>query len=305
MRSREGGGSWGNHGFPHDYRGAQIRTGDLSDPNGARYQAAPHPEPRKGSDSAARRLGRLARRDEIVALCGRAARDRPVPRVRPAGPPGRRRRRGDDDRLRGLVVAGALRARGGPGCGAGARPSRALLAQRAARRRLPAARPPGGALRRATRRSSRTTWRSTHTRRSATTRSWPRGSARRPTAPSAASGSACSLPPVAVDELAGRVEEAVGRAPLVLRGGDGDVRRLAVSTGAAGYSPDPGGARGLRRAPHRRARGAQPGDRSGARDPPDRRRAPRDRAARRPGARGRAGERFGLVWEYVEVENPV
>src|SRR5204863_9700812 len=26
-------------------RGAQIRTGDLSDPNGARYQAAPHPEP--------------------------------------------------------------------------------------------------------------------------------------------------------------------------------------------------------------------------------------------------------------------
>ena len=26
------------------YRGAQIRTGDLSDPNGARYQAAPHPE---------------------------------------------------------------------------------------------------------------------------------------------------------------------------------------------------------------------------------------------------------------------
>src|SRR6266550_5461565 len=25
-------------------RGAQIRTGDLSDPNGARYQAAPHPE---------------------------------------------------------------------------------------------------------------------------------------------------------------------------------------------------------------------------------------------------------------------
>jgi len=26
------------------HRGAQIRTGDLSDPNGARYQAAPHPE---------------------------------------------------------------------------------------------------------------------------------------------------------------------------------------------------------------------------------------------------------------------
>ena len=31
-------------GSPMTYRGAQIRTGDLSDPNGARYQAAPHPE---------------------------------------------------------------------------------------------------------------------------------------------------------------------------------------------------------------------------------------------------------------------
>ena len=31
-------------------RGAQIRTGGLSDPNGARYQAAPHPERVKGSD---------------------------------------------------------------------------------------------------------------------------------------------------------------------------------------------------------------------------------------------------------------
>ena len=29
---------------PGAHRGAQIRTGDLSDPNGARYQAAPHPE---------------------------------------------------------------------------------------------------------------------------------------------------------------------------------------------------------------------------------------------------------------------
>jgi dinuclear metal center YbgI/SA1388 family protein len=43
-------------------RGAQIRTGDLSDPNGARYQAAPHPEPGKGSDNPA-----MAKRDEIVA----------------------------------------------------------------------------------------------------------------------------------------------------------------------------------------------------------------------------------------------
>jgi dinuclear metal center YbgI/SA1388 family protein len=47
---------------PTSHRGAQIRTGDLSDPNGARYQAAPHPEPGKGSDNPA-----VARRDDIVA----------------------------------------------------------------------------------------------------------------------------------------------------------------------------------------------------------------------------------------------
>ena len=42
-------------------RGARIRTGDLSDPNGARYQAAPHPERSKGSDNRP-----LAHRDEII-----------------------------------------------------------------------------------------------------------------------------------------------------------------------------------------------------------------------------------------------
>src|SRR6059058_4716898 len=34
----------GRAASPASHRGAQIRTGDLSDPNGARYQAAPHPE---------------------------------------------------------------------------------------------------------------------------------------------------------------------------------------------------------------------------------------------------------------------
>ena len=29
---------------PTEYRGARIRTGDLADPNGARYQAAPRPD---------------------------------------------------------------------------------------------------------------------------------------------------------------------------------------------------------------------------------------------------------------------
>src|SRR3954468_19004951 len=35
-------------------RGAQIRTGDLTDPNGARYQAAPRPEIAVESSSAPR-----------------------------------------------------------------------------------------------------------------------------------------------------------------------------------------------------------------------------------------------------------
>jgi dinuclear metal center YbgI/SA1388 family protein len=118
-------------------------------------------------------------------------------------------------------------------------------------------------------------------------------------------GLGCSLPPVAVDELAGRVEEAVGRAPLVLRGGDGDVRRLAVSTGAAGYSliqaahggydalltgepeePNPATAREL--GIHLIAAGHH--------------------ATERLGVQALAAElatRFGLAWEYVEVENPV
>ena len=52
---KEGAGG-GTMGSPALNRGAQIRTGDLSDPNGARYQAAPHPEPRKGSGSRFRRL---------------------------------------------------------------------------------------------------------------------------------------------------------------------------------------------------------------------------------------------------------
>ena len=41
---RGSGARGGNTVSPAQYRGAEIRTPDLSDPNGARYQAAPHPE---------------------------------------------------------------------------------------------------------------------------------------------------------------------------------------------------------------------------------------------------------------------
>ena len=79
-------------------------------------------------------------------VCERAARDRALPGVRASGAPGRRRARGDDDRVRRLVLARALRARGGSRRRARAGAPRALLAQRAARRGLAASRPARGAL---------------------------------------------------------------------------------------------------------------------------------------------------------------
>jgi len=118
-------------------------------------------------------------------------------------------------------------------------------------------------------------------------------------------GLGCGLPPVAVDELAGRVEEAVGRAPLVLRGGDGDVRRLAVSTGAAGYS--------LIQAAHEGYDALLTGEPeepnlATARELGIHLIAAGHHAPERLGVQALAAElatRFGLAWEYVEVENPV
>jgi putative NIF3 family GTP cyclohydrolase 1 type 2 len=93
-------------------------------------------------------------------------------------------------------------------------------------------------------------------------------------------GQGCTIDPVSVDELAARVAEVVGRAPLVLRGDERPIERLAVSTGAAGHD--------LVLAAHGGARGAERRDRPRARDPPARGWPPRDGALRRPGTRGRA-----------------
>ena len=126
-----------------------------------------------------------------------------------------------------------------------------------------------------------------------------------PDGPFDGGGLGCGLPPVAVDELAGRVEEAVGRAPLVLRGGDGDVRRLAVSTGAAGYS--------LIKAAHEGYDALLTGEPeepnlATARELGLHLIAAGHHATERLGVQALAAElatRFGLAWEYVEVENPV
>ena len=56
-----------------------------------------------------------------------------------------------------------------------------------------------------------------------------------PVEPFGAVGLGCSLDPIGLDDLAARVGDVVERAPLVLRGDDREIRRLAVATGAAGH----------------------------------------------------------------------
>jgi dinuclear metal center YbgI/SA1388 family protein len=56
-----------------------------------------------------------------------------------------------------------------------------------------------------------------------------------PVGPFGLVGRGCTVDPVSVEELATRVAGVVGRAPLVLRGGAREIRRLAISTGAAGH----------------------------------------------------------------------
>jgi hypothetical protein len=102
-----------------------------------------------------------------------------------------------------------------------ARPPRPLLAQRAARRRSPAARAASRRSSPGTRRSSRTTSRSTPTRRSATTRSSPAGSGRCRSAVRRRRPSAARSSRSASTTLAARSRRCSERPPLVLRGGDG------------------------------------------------------------------------------------
>ena len=118
-------------------------------------------------------------------------------------------------------------------------------------------------------------------------------------------GLACTLEPVDVDELVARVELAVERAPLVLRGGEQPVRRLAISTGAAGYD--------LARAAHAGFDALLTGEAeepsaATARELGIHLIAAGHHATERLGVQALAAhlaERFGVAWRYVEVENPV
>ena len=56
-----------------------------------------------------------------------------------------------------------------------------------------------------------------------------------PVGPFEVVGLGCTIDAVRLEDLAARVAGAVGRPPLVLRGDEREIRRLAVSTGAAGH----------------------------------------------------------------------
>jgi dinuclear metal center YbgI/SA1388 family protein len=118
-------------------------------------------------------------------------------------------------------------------------------------------------------------------------------------------GLGCSIGPLPLDELAERVEAVVERAPLVLRGGDGDVERLAISSGGAGHdliraahegydalltgeAEEPSGATARELGVHLIAAGHHATERFGVQ-----------------ALAAHLAERFDLEWHYVEGENPI
>ena len=126
-----------------------------------------------------------------------------------------------------------------------------------------------------------------------------------PIGPFGGVGRGCTLDAVPVDELAGRVAEVVGRSPLVLRGGDGEIRRLAVSTGAAGHD--------LVQAAHEGYDALLTGEpeepsAATARELGVHLIAAGHHATEQFGVQALAAhlaERFDLEWHYVEIENPI
>ena len=126
-----------------------------------------------------------------------------------------------------------------------------------------------------------------------------------PAGPFGSVGLGCTLDAVELDELVGRVERAVERPPLVLRGGPERVTRIAIATGAAGYD--------LARAAHEGYDALLTGEAeepsaATARELGITLVAAGHHATERLGVQALAAdlaERFGLAWHYVEVDNPV
>ena len=126
-----------------------------------------------------------------------------------------------------------------------------------------------------------------------------------PEGPFESVGLGCAIGPVSLEALVELVETAVGRAPLVLRGGDGEIRRLAISSGGAGHdlihaahegydtlltgeAEEPSGATARELGIHLIAAGHHATERFGVQ-----------------ALAAHLAERFALEWHYVEIENPV
>jgi len=118
-------------------------------------------------------------------------------------------------------------------------------------------------------------------------------------------GLGCTLEPIDLADLAARVERIVGRAPLVLPGDGRQIRRLAVATGAGGYELILAGHAG-----YDALLTGEPEEPSAAtaRELGVALIAAGHHATERFGVEALAAhlaERFGLVWHYVDVANPV
>ena len=119
-------------------------------------------------------------------------------------------------------------------------------------------------------------------------------------------GRGCSFTvPVELEELAGRIRRVTERDPLVLPHGPPAVHRIAISTGAAGYD--------LVQAAHEGYDALLTGEpeepnAAAARELGITLIAAGHHATERFGVQALAAhlaERFGLAWEYLDVDNPV
>ena len=126
-----------------------------------------------------------------------------------------------------------------------------------------------------------------------------------PVGPFEVVGLGCTIDAIRVEDLAARVAGAVGRTPLVLRGGDHEIRRLAVSTGAAGHDLVPAAHEG-----YDALLTGEPEEPSSAtaRELGIHLLAAGHYASEQFGVQALAAhlaDRFELEWQFVEVANPV
>jgi dinuclear metal center YbgI/SA1388 family protein len=118
-------------------------------------------------------------------------------------------------------------------------------------------------------------------------------------------GLGCVVEPVGLERFARRVEDVVGRAPLVLRGGDHDIARVAIASGASapdlvhaahegydalltGEPEEPSAATARELGIHLIAAGHYATERFGV-----------------EALSSHLAERFGLGWQFLDVDNPV